>query len=154
MIGGNLFIYSIMMREISDNGCISRQFWGPSMDSSLWSLQHGDYAIETEVQLPTFSLSHASDNCLLIPVDTHKAQPRYDQPKLKHLHSHKHKYSENTFISVFKLAPEAGEPDWLKVGALDPGRIGPLRGCCAEALVFVRSLIRVGYLYGLSFFRF
>lgn len=49
-------------------------------------------------------------------------------------------------LFVFKVASEEGEPDWLNVGELDPGRIGGPRGCCAETLVFVQSLMRVGYL--------
>lgn len=129
------------MRDISDNGCISRQPWGWAMDSRLWSLQHEDHVVGTD-----FSTNHSFPVILLTIVYHSQSKSIKHSPDVinpgsnTHIHI-KHKYSvwESTFI--FKVASEEGEPNWLNVGELDPGRIGRSRGCCAEALVFVRTLI-------------
>ena len=58
----------------------------------------------------------------------------------------KHKCPVCQSAFEFKVASNLGEPDWIKVGELNPERIGMQRGCCAEALVFTQSLVKFGYI--------
>ena len=142
------FSFTVSWCEVK---CISRQLWGWAMDSSLWSFQHGDHAVGKEVQDSSIIPGQASGSYLSSPFEGHKAQSRCDQLKLKHSHSHKHKCPVCASSFLLQAASEEEEPGWLNVGELDPGRIGRSGGCCAKALIFVRSLIRVGYIRGLFF---
>ena len=163
MASENFLIYNIVMRDINDNEYISRQSWRWAVDSSLWSVQHEslelylqslhvwDHIVGTEIQHSSLIPNHASDNYLHSQSKSIKHNPAGINSSSNTHTRIKHKYSESGFIYGFKPASEERGPEWLNVGELDPGRIDRSRGCCAKALIFVPSPIRVGYLYGLSF---